>query len=129
MSALDRQIDRITRVVLGPEIGDGEGVLNVASVDLDDSISRSQSGAFSGAAALDAFDQLAMLGVNVLIIETQFHQNWPVVAVHPKTAVKNGGSGKERRQGGQQRFGERRPAHDWAGQRQGVCTGEGPDEA
>ena len=55
----------------------------------------------------DTLNQFAMFGANVLVTKTQFHRRLPVVSVHPKGGVKNGGSGKERCQSGQQRFGER----------------------
>jgi hypothetical protein len=116
-------------VVQGPDIAEGEGVLNAASIDLHYSISCDQSDARNGAATLDTFNQLAMLSLTVLVIEAQSHWKLPAGVVHQKGAVKNGGSGKERCQCGQQLFRERFPAHDLAGQRQGVCTGEGPDEA
>src|SRR5208337_3104505 len=93
MGALDGQLDRITRLVLGPGVGDGILRFDVASIDLDDSISRSQSGGLRGAATSDTINKFAMLGLKVLIIKTQFHRNWPVVAVHPKNAVKDGGCG------------------------------------
>lgn len=61
----------------------------------------------SRAATLDIINTVAMLGFHVLGIKAQFHRKLPVVAVHPKDAVKNGGTGKDRCQGGQQRFGKR----------------------
>ena len=63
-----------------------------------------QSGALNGAAPLDAFDQVAMLGLEVLMIKAHFHGKLPEGVVHPKGGVKNAGGGEERCQNGRRQF-------------------------
>ena len=100
---LDGQLDSIARVVHG-DLCEGGEILYGASVDLYYSVTRPQSGALNGAAPLDAFNQVAMLGLEVLIIKAQLHGKLPESVVHPKGYVKNAGGGEERCQNGQQRF-------------------------